>query len=287
MIQRVISIICLCALIAAIVIHINDARKIGILTQQILAGKSEEARQNREILRLKATSSQVAATSEPKTTDAAVRLRLPAVASTVNYEVMRNDPRYAPILHRTRLRDVERRYGLGIRQLHLSPESEDRLRELLASKLDAGTDARKLSQEQNLTTAETVAAVSRSTSEIESEIKAMIGPDGFATIESSDKLNAADMMVQREFGTDLVAKGVALTPPQQFAVDELYASSTDRLRFAPEDIDSETGLPRGWAGFLARLQTILTPPQYAQAQVSLAAQVKEIMYYRSLRGTQH
>jgi hypothetical protein len=270
-------------------LYVTQLRKSKELTARLAATQALTESRRKEVERLRYVGPPSAVKQNESDVLPAVKIELPQSRSRspgkLDYEKLRNDPRYAPILRKTRLREVERRYGAGIKKMGLSPDIEHKVRELLVAKIESSTDARILAEEQQWDKRGIEAAVARSSAGIEAEIESLIGAEGISALETSDRLSAAHMLVEREIGTDLAAAGVPLSPSQETAVAEMILSP-DRFNVSLDDTDPKTGLPRGWAPFMSRLQAVLTPDQLRHAQESLISRVEEIKYHRSIRQEQ-
>jgi len=141
----------------------------------------------------------------------------------IQMEDMRKNPKYAPLWQQDQLRNIQRMYGAAIAALKLPPDQEAKLRSLLMDQAESAADARQAAAAAGLSRGEGARASVQASEEVGGEIKALIGDDGYAALQTGSRLANETSNINYGVGADLAANGVPLTPDQTGQLAKLYA----------------------------------------------------------------
>ncbi len=220
-------------------------------------------------------SALVAAAAAPKATSTAAKAvaaasaakkALPpgALASFSDMNAM-GDPEYAPIIARRERRGAMANSRQAIDAMHLSPSDTSRLKELLAAKWLARTDASDVLDRMGKTTPELrQKAHAAAEAEAEQGIKDLLGADRYAEYQKTYQEFSTEGRNWALF-TDFWDSGIPLNSDQQAAlaramVGAQAAFPSDANLPAP---DSPTGLRPGDLQLLEAAASFLSPQQLA------------------------
>jgi hypothetical protein len=191
---------------------------------------------------------------------------------------MRTDPEYAPIWRKQQLRGIQQQFGDTFAAMKLPPEELAKLRELLVARNDAVMDANEAAQQAGLSPRETGMAVSQAQNEVNDEIKALIGTDGFQQLQQPSGMYKK--MIENSVGVDLAMAGAPLTPDQTTLLAQAYSTPV-QLQGLSRDMhvtDPQTGLSPYYQALLDRMTPNLSPAQIPVVKNYFIEQTQQQQY---------
>ena len=185
--------------------------------------------------------------------------------SLTMHDIIRDHPEMAEIFRKQVRRSVIQQYGNLFNSLDLSPEKSAKLKDLLVeltvSPIDAATAAAGLGVPAD--SPEMRTAQNQARRDVESEIKALVGP------ETAGMFNGNTGYLLQTGMSDMTDAGQALSSDQIKAMAQITAEAADpeknpsmRQRSAYEP-DAETGLTGVQQRILQRANATLSPDQIA------------------------
>ncbi len=144
------------------------------------------------------------------------------MTNPLNLSEMRKDPAYAAIWRKQQLRNIQRQYGDAFAALKLPPDQLAKLKDLLVARNDANLDASEAAQEEGLAGRDVSLAIRNATNGVNDEIKALIGDDGFAQLQTTPQTSLAKTMLENTVAVDLEGAGLPLTPDQLTSLAAIY-----------------------------------------------------------------
>lgn len=200
----------------------------------------------------------------------------------ISLDDMRSDPAFANAWKHMQLRSIQRQYGDAIAGMKLSPDTEAKLRSLLVERNEQMADARESAGSQSLTPKDMFAAEQSAMQDATSQIKALIGEDGYAQLQQATQVSGMKMMVTQNIGMDLAAAGVPLNAQQTYSVAQAYATAF-RTPGMSTDPDPATGLtPRNLAVYNT-IAPSLSPEQLSAAKDSLLSEQQQQQFFQQQR----
>lgn len=148
-----------------------------------------------------------AAMSEPAPATEGMRKQKKA-APTVSFGESMKDPVYAEAWRKQQRRNFENVFGDAFTALNLPPDKLVRLKELLLARREATGDAADAARTAGLTPVELREAVKQASSVWTNEIKGLVGENGYALLDRSEKAFPMKPIVESAFVVDLKAAGI-------------------------------------------------------------------------------
>ncbi len=190
---------------------------------------------------------------------------------------MERDPAYERMRQARALRSVAQQYGSALASLGLPPDKLAKLRQLLADRMLAPQDAQAAAEAQGLdpNSREVSQAAGQSMSEINGEIKDLVGPDALQQLQNASMQTMMRQRIQNEYAADLSAAGVPLSESQ---IDALAAAEAQAQQQAVVAMRAGLKGPDAAAAFqqaqaealLTAAAKVLSPDQTAALQQSVA-----------------
>ena len=154
--------------------------------------------------------------------------------------------------------EMIRLYGPGISALHLPADKLAKLKSLLNEMALSQKDTSEALEAAGVgPNAPTFAkALNQTRSSVEDEIKAVIGPEGWATLQASAQFATSDAMVKNDYAYDFEDAGSPLSSSQELALAQALATSRASRSVAPGGaVDFK---PDAVSGLSLANQTVLT-----------------------------
>jgi hypothetical protein len=205
-----------------------------------------------------------------------------------SFDSMRKDPAYAWIWRKQQLRNIQRQYGDAIAAMKLSPDETAKLRNLLLERVNSQTDAREAAQQAGLSLEEVNQAVSQAQSEVNDEIKSLIGDDDYKQLLLPPS-SMFKMLIGNTVGLDLEMAGSPLTPAQTTSLAQAYSEGVRNSGYGlfggpNQTPDSETGLTPNSQALLDRMTPSLTPDQIPVIKDYLLEQLQQQQFIQKMNA---
>jgi len=185
---------------------------------------------------------------------------------------LEKQPGYAQLRQLLMLRQVNRQYG-DLKGLNLPPEQLDKLRNLLAEKLQAPQDAREAALQAGIeaNSPEMRKAVQEASSGVDSEIKALVGPDQYTAVNNLQMQAGFRTNIQFQISPDMNAAGLPLSTDQ---INALAQAQQDAQKTAAQAMRNNGG-PANYQAVMNQAMAdqaakVLTPDQLAVFQQSIS-----------------
>jgi hypothetical protein len=261
-----------------------------IAIQAKSAANALNARRQIAELRQKLSAAQSAATAAEKKPQASAQAegnsRAPRrrASPILDFSEMRKDPAFAALWRKQRLRTLNLQLGDTLTKLNLPPEELAKLKNLLVDRDEAAEDAREAGRDADLDQRTLIQAVQNAMNEVNDEIKALVGAEGFSQIQSAQQTGTWKIVIQNQVGADLTAAGSPLSAEQIDALAQIYTKVhspnggglASNQNGAP---DPQTGLNAAAQAILDQATPLLSPAQVPVFRQSLIESVEQQQYF--------
>lgn len=185
---------------------------------------------------------------------------------------------FDPLQRAIFVKEAEHQFSRGIAKLHLPPEKLVPLKRLLGettlSSLDASEAARNSGLEES--SPAFVEAIHQANADVEKQIVALVGADGWATLQASRNLSNYIGTIRNSYDYDFDEAGIPLAPDQETSLAQAMADNERASVFggvaSSNRMDPETGLKPSDTRLLTSVAGSLSTQQLAVLKASLAEQ---------------
>lgn len=282
-------------IITASALLLAGAALIGFRQSRALARlESENAQLRHEISaadrRANDLASRLAAAEETKLSDRPGKGSLassaaqpgskgPADAVVIHLSRLRKEhPEYAALELRDQKRSVEVQYSKAIQALHLAPDIEAKLKDLLVEKIMAASDAYTAAVNAGIAAGspESQKAISDASGEVDQQIAALVGSDAAAKLEALRGSSSYGTTPVSNIALDLSYAGQPLSDDQVQSLSLLLHNLGDSNQNAEASSPGfTTPDPGSWLSpkdqqFLARASALVTSEQLAAMKATIA-----------------
>jgi hypothetical protein len=257
--------------------------RVEKLTREASESAKREKAQLTDVRQGQRNGDQANGSAGPAPTGAPARNLSSAQPHVISVDDMRKDPDGAALWRKHERRHIQRLYGETLAAMNLPPGELAKLRDLLVDRDAARMDAVDAAHQAGLSESETRIASAQAISDVDGEIRALIGDANLKALQGPQAAQYKTM-IEDSIGIDLTIEGSPLTTTQSAQLARLWTDGISRNMPNAWVPDPSTGLTPLFQSILDHAATILAPEQVPVLKAYLLEQVQMNQYLKKVRA---